>query len=954
MAGPAVGEIQDGYRFKGGNPANQDAWEQVEPVDVSDQWGAGARQLPNGTIERVGPRGGVSVIANTASGEEGVGKLTEGQGKAMLYGGMMAGAERDYQAARQSGYDPTSFRNQAARIAGVVPFDGDFFGRLIRDDVSDAGNQAELRWAEGNLRQLTGAAATNPEIARVAAINFDRGNDELAAQRYRSRAETYQGTKYAAGAGASQLPEYPGINPAAGRNDPETGLPTYPGIQAAVAAGGFTDQDAPMPGGPQGPNGGGPIDPNAPQPGDTRVSAQPLAPTDTPESLRAQGYEYDPARDTWSRTRREPVANWTPDGAVAQRREWDGGLIGGIGRRADAFVRGAADVASAGFADEAAGFGDAFIGRGNGRDFGERRANNTATQRAVDRADQEDVPITRMAGQVAGAALTLPTFMARGAPIVFNALRGAGAGAGFGAAYGQGSGTGNSLERTPSAAAGGGIGAATGALAPVVAPVVGRLAAPVGNALQAGSRFAGRQIGRLGEAVGVPGAERLTERATPNALNVAATRFGQRSPQDVNALRSNVDRFRAENIEPTFADVVNDGGRGTLRATASRQTPARQEAREFAANRATGLQDRVSMQARRTVSGDPRSPAEIRSEITGRRNANADREFGAVRGDMIAPDRGVLEALRTPAMRPAIEEAMTASLNRGDMETATLLRNLTDDALEYGADAQITVGMADRIARSLNGRAEAFQRSGNNDAASSYFALAERLRGSARQQAPGYDSALKGYAQDSGLAQATELGESFMTMEADEFAAAVARMSPEEQQIAQAAARRAIERAAGTQGAAPGVAQRLSGGREQTQRSQALLGDAEPMQRAMGTELEALRNAQAINPMQGSPTSLNAQDAMGAAGAGIGAVRDMATGNVGGLVARVGNMIRARGFNDQQAEAIVRAAIDPQQTDALIAMLSENMTRREARNLARTIRYQVTVSNTEQQARPVQ
>mgnify|MGYP001583619865 CR=1 FL=1 len=49
---------------------------------------------------------------------------------------------------------------------------------------------------------------------------------------------------------------------------------------------------------------------------------------------------------------------------------------------------------------------------------------------------------------------------------------------------------------------------------------------------------------------------------------------------------------------------------------------------------------------------------------------------------------------------------------------------------------------------------------------------------------------------------------------------------------------------------------------------------------------------------------------------------DYMTGNIGGLVSKVGNMIRSRGFNDQQAEAIVSAAIDPRQTDALIEMLA--------------------------------
>lgn len=925
MAGPNQGEVYDGYRFMGGDPKDQANWQQAAPVDVSSEYGAGARRLPNGTVERVGPRGGVTKIADAApSAQDGeVGKLTEGQGKAMLYGTMMSGAEKDYRNARRSGYDPASFRNQAANIAGAIPFDGDYFGRLIRDPVSDSGRQAELRWAEANLRQLTGAAATNPEIARVAAINFDRGNDELSEQRYRSRADTFKGTKYAAGPGGAALGDYPAEMGPGGVTD--RGLPSYPEITAMTSG----IREIPLPEGGY----------SGPQPGDVSVTTQPLAPEDTPASLSAQGYVYDAARDTWSRTTQVSVpgadrAEFTPDGAVADRRDdW------GISRVPDAFMRGAADALSLEWADEAGAAANAAIGRGNGGTFKDRYRNNLKVERAVDQADREDMLGVRRAGQLVGTGLgiaasapkLIKTAATAGRPII-NALMNAGrvsaAGGATGAIAGAGDTEGGLQDRGQNALTGGAAGA-------VLAPVVGAAARPVLRTAISGARPVGRLLANGANALGIPGAQQAAERLTPNALREGLDRFAERVPQS--GMDDRMAALQDLGIEPTLVDLIDDSGRGAMRALSTRQTPARQAAREFADERATGLQDRISRQARRTVSEDVRSPLEMNAELTARRGKQADEAFGAVRGDLVSPDRGVLEALRTPAMRPAIDEALTSALNRGDNETADLLKNLADDALEYGADAKITVGMADRISRALNGRAEALQRAGNNDAAAAQFALAERLRSSARTQSPGYDTALRQFADESGKIDAVALGEQFMTMEADQFANAVSKLSPEELQVAQASARRAIERQAGTQGAAPGVAQRLAGGREQGIRSQALLGDPSKMQAGMGAERDALMAARGISPAQGSPTNVNQQDTMAAAGEAVGAARDVVTGNVPAILSRLGQRFTSRGFNDAEAEAIVMAAIDPRRTREVLDMLATRIPRREARSLVRVI-----------------
>lgn len=964
MADPQDGTIADGpdgqhlvYRSGSWYPAQPDG-RPIERIPRSD-YGAGHYQLPNGDIVRQGPRGGQETVENfgAAGGSGPGGGMTVGadaRGRYNIGIDTMIAAERKTAEQEARGGNPLN-RDWGAlaldKFGVDLPGDNDikplaWLAPLVGGQDYQDYNQALASYEASLMPIMSGAAVSASEARRMIRADFPALNDSK--ETLRTKAQNRQRRINAVAQGLGRESIFSDQEIAAGRSDGaagpmgENGLPTYPGLVAASA--GLTDAPAGQSGGPVGPDGGGgPVDPNAPKPGDVRVSSQPLAEDDTPASLAAQGYVYDAARDTWSRTRQEQAPDPMQGYGTALQQERANAdrlapLGGGVSMSSQTTAPFNDELAyAAGYLTQGAGN----IGRRlAGRDVEVSAAARGRAAQTVYQQDQanyaKEHPGRNAFAQVAGSAA-----IGSGGPstMLTRIVGGGGVGTAFGASSGDSWG-----ERGRNALIGAGVGAAASPVAErIIAPIAGRAIGAGVNAFQDVSRFAGRQAGRAGEALGVPGAAALVERAQPNVLAQSVNRFASRAPQDVNALRSNVDRFRAQGIEPTFADAVNDGGRGVMRATATRQTPARQAAREFADNRATGLQDRVSSQARRHISDDPRSPMEMTAEMTAKRSREADAAFGGVRGDLISPDRAVLEALRTPAMRPAIEEAMTSALNRGDQETAGLLRNLTDDALEYGADAQITVGMADRISRSLNGRAEALQRAGNNDAAAAQFALAERLRGSARSQSPGYDTALRQFADESGKIDAVALGEGFMTMEADQFAAAVAQLAPEERAVAQAAARRAVERQAGTQGNAPGVAQRLSGGREQGMRSAALLDDPEALQTAMATEREALRNAQAVNPSAGSQTSMNAQDAMNAAGV-LGGARDVMTGNVGGILGRIANGIKSRGFNDQQAEAIVSAAIDPTRTDELINMLAKSMNRREARNLARTIRYQLTTA----------
>lgn len=134
---------------------------------------------------------------------------------------------------------------------------------------------------------------------------------------------------------------------------------------------------------------------------------------------------------------------------------------GGFGQTVDAFVRGAADLPTLGFADEIAAAGDTLFRGGT-------MADNLDYQRFIDRRDSENNPYARIGGQIAGG-LVLP-FRAT------SVAGGAREGAAFGGAYGFGSGEGGITDRLSSGAIGAGVGAAGGAAVNALMPRVQRVA----------------------------------------------------------------------------------------------------------------------------------------------------------------------------------------------------------------------------------------------------------------------------------------------------------------------------------------------------------------------------------------------------------------------------------------------------------------------------------------------
>lgn len=603
-------------------------------------------------------------------------------------------------------------------------------------------------------------------------------------------------------------------------------------------------------------------------------------------------------------------------------------------RKADAFVRGAADFISMGSADEAeAGLEAIPTLVTKGWDAAKGKYNeNLAIQSRRDALDKRDVPVSRKIGQGAGLGGALATGAVLGAgaavprlaPSATGVLRGietvarnavaGGAAGGFSGAMNAGPGVANRLQSAlPGMAAGAAVGAA--------APAVGRVAIGAGRKVYRGLQSA---IGR-----GVD--------ATERGVEALSRQMGD--GLDGSRLRSRFTELRDNGAaDVTLVDALDEGGAGVVRAASSRNTPAREKVQRFAEGRASDLPGRLSAQSRRTISADPRTPDEIVEAVVKARDKTANSQFGAVRGDMVDLSPETVTALRNDYGRNAIAEA---AKRERDPTVRAALNRLVGDSLDNPGGTQITVGMADRISRTLAGQAEKAGRAGDNDLASILGGLSRDIRGPTRTAVAGYDEALKNFEAGSKMAEAVRIGEQFMDANTDEFVAAVAKLSPEERLVARAAARRAVERKSGEgQGSAPGIAQRLSTGREQGMRSEALLGqeDARRLSSGMQAERDMNTRAQYIAPNGGAPTQTRLQDAAQQAGENVQIVQAAASGNPVAIGAAILNRLRSAGMSNADAQRLAEMAIDPARTERAISLIEAKLGPARSRAIVEALR----------------
>lgn len=533
---------------------------------------------------------------------------------------------------------------------------------------------------------------------------------------------------------------------------------------------------------------------------------------------------------------------------------------------------------------------------------------------------------------------------------------------GIGAIEGGVTGAGNSEPGLANRLLGGVGGAAIGAAtAPLLLPLTGAITA-------VGSRVK----------------ERLTRR---NHLNSGLEVMATRAPQDEAAMLARVDEMEAAGVPPRMLDVVDESGRGVVRTTANKMTPARQELADHANVVYESAQDRVAEQARRNISREPRTARQLARQIKEEQDALGP-QFDAVRGEPVPVTQDIIDVLSTREGLAALRSAEGLMIDKADRAVVRQMIAAVRQAEKLGspedqarklfpgfdrlapeaqqqmlrqldikdpmADITLTVDIADKFARAMKGRSTT-----NPGLERVATAFGNTVRNAARVASKGYDDVMDEFQDIARVGEAAGgtgrfENTDFLRSAPDDYAHTVStaeRTAPEgapgseRDMLAIRARDDVVDRATQGSGAdAMGVARTVARGSAQRQRNETQLGEegARRFESGMREEVGRVDNTRFIDPRIGSQTQPMRSD-------------DEAVGEIGNFVADstrglwgtihgAARWLRGAGIRGVDAERLTRDAIseDPQRVrDAIAFLTQKGMAIDRARSFVRALGAQM-------------
>ncbi len=443
--------------------------------------------------------------------------------------------------------------------------------------------------------------------------------------------------------------------------------------------------------------------------------------------------------------------------------------------QADAFVRGAANAVTFGFADRLAAAAGAATGIGGKRGDYE---GNLAAQRAFDKANLEEHPVASIGGALAGGAALPIGAAAQAATLPGRMATGIGVGGAQGAIAGIGASP--DLMNTPEVGKNAAIGAATGA-------ALGGLAPPVVEGLSLGAQALARKSG------------------IPQAI------AGLRDPEGVaaNMIGQAIARDRAAGGAPLSQQAFNEAAqRGQPMVTGDLGGAATQNLARAASN--------ISPEAEIALKG----ALNERYESQGPRIANLIQDMGggnsvetldkmkaaASKANKPLYQKAYQEGasgiwndnLSQIASAPAVQDAIRAAARTG--QNADVARGFPKTRNPFVENPDGTMGLTkardgstaipslqfwDHVKRNLDDAIEAAKRRGENYAASTMTGLKNSLVSELDKAAPTYAQARGMAAKAFGAEDALDAGAKFVTARGknQEYAKTIAKMSAPERKL---------------------------------------------------------------------------------------------------------------------------------------------------------------------------
>jgi hypothetical protein len=180
---PEIGEIQTNPK----NPAQKAKWDGAQWVDASGpeaapEWGQGAVKLPNGTIARAGPRGGMTILDK---GEQP--GLAGADARTRLTLGLDPAVSAMFQMAKVEGYGTKKVENPYDRDWGATLLMGkgengslnDWAARSIGGQDFQDYIQASKSFESVLMPIFSGAAVTDTEAQRFIRANLPERGDTI-------------------------------------------------------------------------------------------------------------------------------------------------------------------------------------------------------------------------------------------------------------------------------------------------------------------------------------------------------------------------------------------------------------------------------------------------------------------------------------------------------------------------------------------------------------------------------------------------------------------------------------------------------------------------------------------------------------------------------------------------------------------------------------------------------
>ncbi|MBM3450504.1 MAG: hypothetical protein FJX78_05920 [Armatimonadetes bacterium] len=523
--------------------------------------------------------------------------------------------------------------------------------------------------------------------------------------------------------------------------------------------------------------------------------------------------------------------------------------------------------------------------------FGEQYAATVDRERRMADQFRRDNPLASTTAEtigsvvsgVAAAPLTAGAAAAGVAPSFGRQImQGAATGGTFGGLAGFGSGQGGVDDRLMSAAGGAAGGAAVGGAIPAVV-----------GAVRTGTEFGRNLAGRQNPVL-----------LSDAKLLQAFERDGMSANDALRAVQSW--KAGGANVE-MLIDAGGENVRGLARASAGVPGPGRQTAVDALVKRHAGQGGRIESSVNRTLKPD--EFYDLESATLTRLKAEAKKLYDIAResGPSLRSER-LDELLARPPLQTALRRAAAYARAEGKpigpVDATGVARGISTDTAHYTKTALDDMMKSPAARNQLTGETTAWGRI-LTTLKTDFVDEVERLN-------PAYKTARLTYAGDAEVVNALRDGRGFLTMDREEIARRIAKMSFAEKDAWNTGVSRALMDIAQKTPDSADAAKRLFNNELMRGKIEAAFGDKRAFarfERDMLNELRFYQNAQATSPRAGSQTDLRAAERADAGlEAGPAFWWNMSRGNIGAALSNVlGPAItRSKGLNKPTSAELAR------------------------------------------------